>query len=133
MIGLDTNVLVRFLVQDDPDQARMALAFLQESCTRERPGFINRIVLCELAWVLKGTYRCTREEVARAIEGLASMAEVRVEDPEETWQAVSAYRAGEADFSDALMALTNRSLGCETTVTFDRRAASVTGMSLLKK
>lgn len=133
MTGLDTNVLVRFLVQDDPDQARTALSFLHENCTRDDPGFINRIVLCELAWVLKSTFRCTREEVARAIEGLASMAEVRIEDIEETWQALAVYRSGEADFADALLAVTNRTRGCEATVTFDRRAGSIAGMRLLKQ
>jgi predicted nucleic-acid-binding protein len=132
MTGLDTNLLVRLLVQDDRVQARAVERFLSESCTEDSPGFVNRIVLCELAWVLDRAYRCTREEIAGALDRLARMKGIRLEEQGEFWQALDVYRSGTAGFADAILAVTNRSRGCEETVTLDRRAAGIPGMRLLE-
>jgi predicted nucleic-acid-binding protein len=128
MIGIDTNVLARFLVQDDRDQAAKAARFIVHECSVESPGFINRIVLCELVWVLESAYDYPREKVALALEKILRTRQLKVEDPQEAWTAFREYQDG-ADFADALIAAVNRRLGCERTVTFDRRAARRPGFA----
>ena len=127
MIGLDTNVLVRHLVADDPVQARRAERFLGERCSAGDPGFVNRIVLCELAWTLERTYGCSRADIARTIEQLLLARELRVEDREHASAAVQVFRRGSIGFSDALIAEINRAHGCEATATFDRKAVKTAG------
>jgi len=131
MIGLDTNVLVRFLVQDDAEQSALAAEFLRENCTTDNPGWINRIVLCELAWVLERAYGCSREEIRNTLVALCRSGELAVEDPSCVWRAIEAYGSGKADFADALMVETNLRSECEETVTFDREAARLRGARLL--
>jgi predicted nucleic-acid-binding protein len=131
MIGIDTNLLVRHLVQDDEGQACAARDFFRQECSAVSPGWINRIVLCELTWVLERAYRYSRAEVAAALEALAETAEFRLEDSVVVWSALRSYREGIADFADALVAATNRQRGCETTVTLDRKASRLGDMRLL--
>ena len=121
MIGIDTNVLIRFLVQDDPKQAKVAQRFLNKECTREHPGWINRVVLCELVLVLERLYRSSISEVADVLEQLAQTAEFKLEDLPQVWEAIRLYRDGRCDFADALIVASNRVRGCEATVTFDRK------------
>jgi predicted nucleic-acid-binding protein len=132
MIGIDTNVLVRHLVGDDPVRARLAERFLSQRCSAEEPGFVNRIVLCELAWTLERTYGYPRPDIARAIEQLLFAGELHVEDREHVQGAVQAYRRGGIGFSDALIAGINRAAGCEATATFDRKAAKAAGFVAIK-
>ena len=132
MTGLDTNVLVRYVVRDDEGQARAAASFLQEHCTPESPGWLNRIVLCELVWVLQRAYKYSHGQIATVLEQIFRTRQLAVEDLPEAWQALAAYRTGGADFADSLLALTNRKHGCETTITFDHRAQGLDGMLLLK-
>ena len=131
MKGLDTNVLVRFLVKDDPRQAAQAVAFIRGECTAESPCRVNRIVLCELEWVLESAYRYPRSQVAEAIGRILRAAELLVEDADEAWTALRAYRQHGADFSDCLLNLTNLAGGCEATATFDVRAGRLEGFELL--
>lgn len=131
MHGIDTNVLVRYLVQDDPAQARAASRFVKSACTAEHPGFLNRIVLCETVWVLESAYGYPREQIAGVLDRILRTTQLRVEDPAETWSALALYRKGNADFADALLLRTNEREGCEETVTFDRRAARLSGFRRL--
>lgn len=131
MIGVDTNLLVRHLVQDDEAQARMVRRFFRRECTVESPGWINRIVLCELVWVLERAYRYSRAEIADALEALAQTAEFRLEDGAAVWAALQEYKAGIADFADNLLSITNRERGCEATATLDRKAGRLAGTRLL--
>jgi predicted nucleic-acid-binding protein len=131
VIGIDTNLLVRHFIQDDMVQARAAQTFFRHELSIENPGWINRVVLCELVWVLERAYRCTREQVITALEALAQTAEFRLENLPAVWQALHAYKESGADFADALLAVTNREYGCEVTVTFDRKAARLAGMRVL--
>lgn len=133
MIGVDTNVLVRFLTQDDPEQALLASRFLENHCSRHNPGLINRIVLCELVWVLETAYDYPRTTVADVLERLFRTAQLVLEEPENTWSALRAYREGKADFADCLLGLINRSAGCEITVTLDRKAARLPYFTLLDR
>lgn len=122
MIGIDTNVLVRYIVQDDAQQARRATQFVERTLGGRTPGFVNDIVLCELVWVLETSYRYEREQVAQTLQRLFEIDRLRIETPALSWRALDAYRSG-TDFSDALIALKNDAAGCSHTVTFDRRAA----------
>lgn len=126
MIGLDTNVLLRHLVQDDAGQARQAEKFLATACSADDPAFVNRIVLCELVWVLESGYRYPRARVAGALEAILRTRQFVIEDAQEAWASLAVYRAG-GDFSDALIAAINLREGCIETATFDRHAARQPG------
>ena len=104
MIGLDTNVLVRYLMQDDAAQAAKASRLI-ERCSAEEPGFIAMVVLVELVWVLESSYGIERARIAAALELLLRTRELRVEQAETAWHAVRMYRDSRADFADALIAL----------------------------
>lgn len=131
MKGLDTNVLVRFLVKDDAPQARRAAAYIRAECHPDRPCLVNRIVLCELDWVLASAYGYPRAEIAGVVEKLLRADALLVEDSETAWQALRAYRTGAADLADCLMGAVNRRLGCDSTATFDRAAARLAEFELL--
>lgn len=130
MIGLDTNVLVRYIMQDDPAQARAAERFIERTLDADTPGFVNRIVLCELVWVLEDCYGRVRAEVAETLQRLFEIDRIRIETPDLAWRALDAYRDG-IDFSDALIALVNIFNRCDHTVSFDRRAARLKQIKLL--
>lgn len=129
MIGIDTNVLVRHLVQDDPRQAGVAGQFFSQ-LTEEEPGFVSLVVLAELSWVLMSSYALTQPQVLDRLEDLLGARELEFEDSETVWRAVMKARAG-APFTDALIADTGELFGCSETVTFDRDAARLLGMRLL--
>ncbi len=132
MIGLDTNVVVRFLAQDDQIQSPIATRFISR-LSRERPGFVSSVVLAEITWVLSRTYKSSREDIARTVEGLLRSAELIVENPDAAYRALGAYQAsGSAEFADALIAQTAARAGATETVTFDQKAASALGMRLLR-
>jgi predicted nucleic-acid-binding protein len=131
MIGLDTNVLVRYVVQDDARQARLASKAIETHCSAEHPGFVALLVLVELVWVLDRGYGYSRAQVAAVLEGLVASAELLVEQPDLARTAIATYGSTGMDFADCLIGLVNRSRGCTTTLTFDRRAAKSGNHSLL--
>ena len=130
MIGVDTNVLVRYVVQDDARQAALANRLIETTLSPARPGFIASIVLCELVWVLESAYGYAKEPIAALLQRLFEVDRFRLEAPALAWRALSAYRKG-VDFSDALIALGNEAAGCEQTATLDRRAARLEQVRLL--
>ncbi|SDU72508.1 PIN domain-containing protein [Jiangella alkaliphila] len=129
MIGVDTNVLVRYLTQDDPAQAPIATKAL-ESLTVRRPGYLGVVTLVETSWVLRHTYGFDAQDVTSALSDLVNADEFVVENPAVVDRALKAASGG-ADFADAVIAETARQAGCEHTVTFDRRAAKAVDMRLL--
>ncbi|MBI3603769.1 MAG: type II toxin-antitoxin system VapC family toxin [Nitrospirae bacterium] len=131
MIGLDTNVIVRYLVQDDPGQSRKASQLIARECTKEHPGFINRIVLCELVWVLESAYGYSKETIAGVLEKVLRTSQFQVEDIQAVWTAFRLYQKGKADFADCLLGTLNRHRGCERTVTFDQQAGKLEGFEVL--
>jgi predicted nucleic-acid-binding protein len=131
MIGLDTNVLVRYLTQDDPAQFAKAAAFIDAASEREEQFLVNTPVLCELVWVLAAAYDYSREEIAQALEQIFATAQFEIERLDEARQALGDFRSSKADFSDALIARINRSLGAKHTVTFDRDLKGVETFRLL--
>jgi len=123
MIGLDTNILVRVLAdEDDPDaeRARELLVHLEEA---GETVWLNHVVQCELAWVLRSTKRFTRARIADLIDNVLSTRLLRVADVALVEEALRIFRATRADFADALIGVLNRRADCATTYTFDRRAA----------
>ncbi len=132
MIGLDTNVVIRFLAQDDAVQSPIATRFMSR-LTRERPGFVSAVVLAEISWVLSRSYRASRGDVAGAVEGLLRSAELVVENAEAAYRALAAYQAStSAELADALIAQTAALAGASETVSFDKNAAAELGMRLLR-
>ena len=127
MIGLDTNVLVRLVVGDDPRQTEQAKRFVDRYCTPESPGYINCIVLAELVWVLTGPYGYSRSEIAAAVEGVLAGGDRIVEHHDAVRASLEDYRAGGTDFVDALIGHINRARGCDATATFDQKAARLDG------
>ena len=131
MIGLDTNVLVRYLVQDDAAQAEAAERLIEGRCTRESPGLVSAVVLAELAWVLKGAYSQDRTTVVSVLRQILQTAELVVDAPDVVWAAVSDFEQGGADFADCLIAHGNFAAGCAVTYTFDKGAAKGRHFELL--
>jgi predicted nucleic-acid-binding protein len=119
MIGLDTNVLVRFLVQDDVRQSTRARELIQSAIDAGDELFLNHIVLCETVWVLESAYKFKRARIADTLEKLLLAEHVVVERKDEVRTVLAAYRAGKADFADHIIAAVNVRNGCDETVTFD--------------
>lgn len=128
MIGLDTNVLVRYLTQDDPEQSERANRLIETYCTRKTPGRVAMIVLCELVWVLRGAYHYDKPLVVEVLDQILATADLEVENEEVAGQALSAYRDGPADFSDYVITYANCAAGCEVTYSFDRKLAKQDGV-----
>ncbi len=127
MIGLDTNVILRCFVDDDPNQARQARQFVADRCTRESPGFIDRVALCELVWVLSRGHRFDRTKAADIVSRLLDSSEIVLEDSDAVRAALRTFMTRSIDFADALIGEVNRSRGCVATATFDRKAVKLEG------
>jgi predicted nucleic-acid-binding protein len=130
MIGLDTNVLVRYVMQDDPKQSQKASRLI-ESLTPEAPGFVPLVSLVELVWVLTSCYDLTRDQVGQALEALLRTKEIVLDRAEQVSQALRTFGASSADFADCLMERTAAAAGCGETMTFDAGAAKAAGMTLI--
>lgn len=130
MTGLDTNVLVRYLTQDDPEQAALAVQSIS-ALTEEAPGWIAREVMVETVWVLERAYRLSSGDIADAIDGLLAARELVVEEADRVGLAAQRWRDGGAGFADQMIALAGQGAGCVETLTFDAKAAKIAGMRLL--
>lgn len=130
MIALDTNVLVRFLTQDDPAQSAAASEVIG-GLTAEAPGFVGREVMVELVWVLERAYGFGRNQVAGAIEGLLAAIELEIEAADDVGSALYRYRDDGFGFADLMIAAASRRAGAQVLVTFDRKAAQLGGVQLI--
>ncbi|MGH9494290.1 MAG: PIN domain-containing protein [Candidatus Sulfotelmatobacter sp.] len=131
MIGLDTNVLIRYIALDDPIQTPKAERVI-DSLTAQNQGFVSLVVLAEISWVLRTSYRYKKIEIVSVIQALLSSRELVVEQRELVADALRRFAASEADFDDFLIERSGHTAGCAYTCTFDQRAANATGMRLLK-
>ena len=129
MIGIDTNVIVRYLVQDEPDQSAMASSVI-DALTENDPGFLSLVTVVELYWVLRRAYKVSSSRCTELINGLLDSRELRVDQYSIVRAALTACRGG-PDFADAVIVELGRVAGCEHTVTFDQRAAQDNGMRFL--
>jgi len=130
--AIDTNVIIRYLVQDDEHQSPIATRFIETHCTVDQPCFIGHITLCELTWVLESSYEQTRKQIAEVIENLLRIGQLEVASSEVVWRALEDYKKSGADFPDHLLARVNEAAGCDSTVTFDKKASKQPAFELLK-
>jgi predicted nucleic-acid-binding protein len=131
MIGLDTNVLVRYIMQDDAKQAALANKLI-EGLTEASPGYVSLIAIVELVWVLESAYGLTRQQVTSALRNLLSVNVFKVDRVAVVASALRTYAEGTADFADCLIERSSALAGCRCTMTFDRAAAKTGGMVLIK-
>lgn len=132
MIGLDTNVVVRYLVQDEPHQSAAATRLVERILTDEQPGFVTSVTLCEIVWVLAECYGADRQRIESVLEGLLTARQLIVEHAELVWAALIDWRGSPADFSDALIGRVTTARGGDRIVTFDRAAAKLPSFQLLR-
>lgn len=130
MIGIDTNVLVRYIAQDDPAQSKRANRLIEEECSVTIPGFISLVVLVELIWVSESCYGAARSEVAELVRRILSIRQLVVQDTETAWKALRLFESSKADFADCLVERVAAAVGCSAVMTFDKVAARA-GMTLL--
>jgi predicted nucleic-acid-binding protein len=128
--GLDTNVLIRLLLADDPEQTARGRAFVADRPAGE-PLFINRIVICELVWTLRRGFRFDRTQIADVVDRLLKSRVLEIEDYDALGFALYLYQTSGADLADCLLGVTNGLLGCDRTATFDRRAAELDEFELI--
>ncbi len=131
MIGLDTNVLVRYIMQDDAKQSPKATRLI-ESLTTDAPGFVSLMSIVELGWVLSSAYGLTRQQVTQALELLLRTKEVVIDHADQVLKALRVFKASSADFADCLIERSAASAGCDRTMTFDVGAAKTAGMTLIR-
>jgi predicted nucleic-acid-binding protein len=130
MIGLDTNVLVRYIMQDDLKQSLLATRLI-ESRSVESRGFVPLVSVVELFWVMSSAYELDRGQLIAALEGLLRTKELVVERAEIVWKALRIFQTANVDFADCLIERSAAAAGCDRTMTFDRGAAKHAGMTLL--
>lgn len=131
MIGIDTNVLVRHLTQDDPVQASKATELIERRLSRRNPGFISVPAILETVWVLDRVYGFAGKEIAQAVERTLAIEYLVVEDEQEVFTAMIALKEGRGSFADALIGALGVRAGCSRTFTFDRSASRLPGFELL--
>jgi predicted nucleic-acid-binding protein len=127
MIGLDTNILVRYVVQDDPVQSAVAAELIESMLDTEEPGFVSVVVLAEFAWVLERTYGFSGSDIAAAIERVLQTDALVVQSEQAAFTAMTAAKRRHGSFADALIGALAAEAGCERTFTFDRRALRLPG------
>ena len=131
MIGLDTNILIRYIVRDDLAQVRIADNYIDKLSKNEVSLFLNNIVLCELAWVLEITYEYNKDQITSVIEKILETSQFAFEDKDIIWLAISAYKKSKSGFADALIGTINKLAGCKKTATFDKKATKLAEFELL--
>jgi predicted nucleic-acid-binding protein len=130
MIGLGTNVVVRYLVQDDPVQSRRATEIVERRLSRRNPGFVSVVAIAETVWVLDRAYRFSHEDIVAAIERTLRTDALVVENEQEVFAAMTALKEGRGSFADALIGALGAAAGCSATLTFDRKALRLSDFEL---
>jgi predicted nucleic-acid-binding protein len=125
MIGIDTNVLIRYLTQDDPLQSPLANDLIDRRLSQQEPGFIRLVAMVETVWVLDRAFGVPGAELVSIIERLLQADNLVIEDEREVFLAMAALKDGRGGFADALIGALGRRAGCSHTVTFDRKALRV--------
>jgi predicted nucleic-acid-binding protein len=123
MMGLDTNVLLRYLAQDDPKQSPRATEIIERRLTEQEPGFVSLVTILEVVWVLRSLFKRSRQQIASDVEMLLAADTLEVQNEQEVYLAAVCLRNGIATFEDALIGSLNSWRGCSATLTFDEGAA----------
>ena len=131
MIGLDTNVVVRYLTQDDGRQSALANRLFERTLSPENPGFVSVVTLCEIVWVLADCYAAGPERIRSVVEGLVGSKQLQVQSKDEVWKALRAWPGSAADFADVLIGEICLSEGATHVATFDKKAGRLPSFKLL--
>jgi predicted nucleic-acid-binding protein len=131
MIGLDTNVLIRYLTQDNPVQSAKATEILERRLTPKNMGFVSVVAMVETVWVLDRAYGLTAQEIATAVERLLQVEVLAIENEQEIFTAMVALKHGRGSFADALIAELGARAGCTHTLTFDQEALRLPSFELV--
>lgn len=130
MIGLDTNILIRYLTQDDPVQSAKATEIIEQRLTAADRGFVSVVTMAEIVWVLDRAYGLTKKEITAAIERMLQVEVLLIENEQEVFAAMIALKQSQGAFADALIAQLGTKAGCTHTLTFDRKALRIPGFTL---
>ena len=130
MNGIDTNILIRYLTQDDPVQSPKATKIIERRFTRDRPGFISLVTMAEVVWVLGSVYALEDGEIADTVERMLQADTLVVQNEQQVYTAMVALRQGWGAFADALIGALGAWAGCESTLTFDKKALRLAGFEL---
>ena len=130
MIGLDTNILIRYLTQDDPMESAKAREIVERRLTEEEPGFVTIVAMVETVWVLERAYGLRPHEIVGAVERMLQTDVLVVENEQEVFTAMIALKEGQGSFADAVIAALGAKVGCSSTLTFDRQALRLPGFEL---
>lgn len=125
MIGLDTNVIIRYLMQDDKKQFTYAENLIETAIRQKKIIHINLVILCEVVWVLSYHYKLGRVEISQFLDMLLHAEQIEVENRQLALSALHEYQNSQADYADCIIGFTNQFLGCTTTYTFDKKAAKL--------
>lgn len=131
MTGLHTNVIVRYVAQDDARQSAAATRLMEKTLSVENPGFVSLVTLCEVAWVLADCYGADRRRICSVLQALLETRQIVVESAELAWRALRSWEGSGADFSDALIGEVALGSGASRVLTFDKAAARLPGFALL--
>jgi predicted nucleic-acid-binding protein len=127
MLGVDTNVLIRYLIRDDQSQYEKARRLIDREVSKGEPVLVSMLVLLETEWVLRSRYELAKAEIVTAFSALLDTADLAFEDEPSVEHAVYSWKDSAADFADCLIEARNRRLGCRATATFDARALKLAG------
>jgi predicted nucleic-acid-binding protein len=127
MRALDSNVILRYLTEDDSAQTPVAVEFIEKTLTAEDPGFVSLPVLCEVVWSLRRVYGFPRDAIGNTVRMLLDTRQIAVVEED----AVLAALEAQDGFIDMLVHELGRAAGCSETVTFDQRFARIEGVRLL--
>ena len=125
MIGLDTNVVLRYLLQDDPAQTLQANHLFEQELSDQNPGLISLVTTLEIVWVLRSLLRQTSAQIALHLENLLAADSLEIQNEQQVFEAIFALKTGIGEFEDALIGALNAWAGCSHTITFDRKAAKL--------
>lgn len=132
MIALDTNVLIRYIVEDDEAQTRVVTAFMDDAIVRGEPFFVAQIVVCEVVWVLTTAYRFAKHEVTGVLREISRTREIVMEGADEVRRATDAFEKGKGDFADYLIRERSDEAECSGVATFDKAVAGERGFIALR-
>jgi predicted nucleic-acid-binding protein len=131
MIGLDTNILIRFLADDDAIQSPRARKIIERQMTKDDPGYVSLAAMLEMAWVLEKIYKLSNSELAEAIKRILQVRTLFVENEQEVYTAMVLLQTGQSSFADALIGALGQWADCDFTLTFDRKASRLDGFELV--
>jgi predicted nucleic-acid-binding protein len=131
VIGLDTNIIIRYVAQDEPRQSAAATRLLEKTLSADEPGFVSLVTMCEVAWVLAECYGADGARIRTVLQGLLETRQIVVESADLAWRALRAWEGSAADFSDALVGEVAIAAGASKVLTFDKSAAKLPSFALL--